>query len=184
MVTTSTVAGKHYWGPSGHSVKNPKWTDELIEELKIHLLNGLSATQIAKKLGFSSRNAIVGKLYRLKLPDAQKPAIPHINGLKAYNAEARIKTKAQPKAQKPHRYRERLDDGPPLQPVQNVMLGSPADDLIIPCEERCTLLTLTQHTCRWPIEYPGKTGYFFCGAWSDMSNKQPYCPEHTMRARR
>ena len=43
------------------------WTDERVEMLKKLWADGLSASQIAAKLGGVSRNAVIGKVHRLGL---------------------------------------------------------------------------------------------------------------------
>ncbi len=43
------------------------WTDERVELLKKLWNEGLSASQIAAQLGGVSRNAVIGKVHRLKL---------------------------------------------------------------------------------------------------------------------
>ena len=43
------------------------WTDERVEQLKKLWTEGLSASQIAAQLGGVSRNAVIGKVHRLKL---------------------------------------------------------------------------------------------------------------------
>jgi GcrA cell cycle regulator len=48
---------------------------------------------------------------------------------------------------------------------------------------RCSLLDLTNETCRWPIGDPGETGFYFCGTPSaDLAAGQPYCPCHMREA--
>ena len=44
------------------------WTDDRVEELKMLWDRGLSASECAKVLGGLSRNAVIGKVNRLKLP--------------------------------------------------------------------------------------------------------------------
>ncbi|TIT88095.1 MAG: GcrA cell cycle regulator, partial [Mesorhizobium sp.] len=43
------------------------WTDERVELLRKLWSEGLSASQIAAQLGGVSRNAVIGKVHRLKL---------------------------------------------------------------------------------------------------------------------
>src|SRR5690242_2116432 len=51
------------------------WTDERVELLKKLWLEGLSASQIAGVLGEGvTRNAVIGKVHRLKLTGRAKPA--------------------------------------------------------------------------------------------------------------
>lgn len=49
----------------------PYWTDERVEELKLLWADGYSASQISKKLGNVSRNAVIGKVHRLGLPSKE-----------------------------------------------------------------------------------------------------------------
>ena len=51
------------------------WTDERLARLKALRDDGLSAAKIAAKLGGITRNAVIGKLYRLSRRD-QKPKPP------------------------------------------------------------------------------------------------------------
>ena len=51
------------------------WTEERVELLKKLWLEGLSASQIAGVLGEGvTRNAVIGKVHRLKLTGRAKPA--------------------------------------------------------------------------------------------------------------
>ena len=43
--------------------------------------------------------------------------------------------------------------------------------------QRATVLTLTEHTCKWPIGDPGAEGFHFCGHRS--FNSLPYCEYHS-----
>ena len=43
------------------------WTDERVELLRKLWSEGLSASQIAAQLGSVTRNAVIGKVHRLKL---------------------------------------------------------------------------------------------------------------------
>lgn len=54
------------------------------------------------------------------------------------------------------------------------------DDLMIPAEQRKTLLDLTAHTCRWPVGNPGEPDFFYCGA--EPLAGLPYCAAHYRRS--
>ena len=43
------------------------WTDERVEQLKKLWAEGLSASQIAGRIGGVTRNAVIGKVHRLGL---------------------------------------------------------------------------------------------------------------------
>jgi GcrA cell cycle regulator len=47
----------------------------------------------------------------------------------------------------------------------------------IPEEQRRTILTLTEATCRWPIGDPTGEEFYFCGGASEIG--QPYCEHHS-----
>ena len=50
------------------------WTDDKIEQLKKLWGKGLTASQIAKEIGGGiTRNAVIGKAHRLKLPSRPSP---------------------------------------------------------------------------------------------------------------
>ena len=53
-----------------------QWTEARIEEMRRLWKDGLSAGQIAAELGGTSRNAVLGKLNRLKLLRSRLPASP------------------------------------------------------------------------------------------------------------
>ncbi len=54
------------------------WTDEIVEQLKQHWIDGKSASQIAGLLGNGvTRNAVIGKVHRLGLAGrAKTPSTP------------------------------------------------------------------------------------------------------------
>ena len=53
------------------------WTEERVETLRRLWAEGLSASQIAAQLGGVSRNAVIGKVHRLKLSGrGRNPAAP------------------------------------------------------------------------------------------------------------
>ena len=51
------------------------WTDERVDLLKQLWSEGLSASQIADRLGGVSRNAVIGKVHRLKLESRGKTTL-------------------------------------------------------------------------------------------------------------
>jgi GcrA cell cycle regulator len=192
-MTNMPTTSERYWGPSGKSkaLANPKWGKEgLIDELKKLHADGLSAGKIATKLGFSSRNAVIGKLHRLGIVKSRsigqrayinKPSLSQgekiAKGLQDFATAKRINT------QKKHKLRVKLpeDEAPPIAPEISNTLGA-AFDAAIPLEERRTLLELTSFTCRWPIGSPTEKDFYFCGGQTDLVHV--YCRHHTMRATR
>ena len=59
------------------------WTDERIDELKTMWEKGMTASQIAEKLGGVSRNAVIGKAHRLGLQSRPSPVKPNEPDAKA-----------------------------------------------------------------------------------------------------
>jgi GcrA cell cycle regulator len=53
------------------------WTDERIDTLKTMWEKGMTASQIAEKLGGVSRNAVIGKAHRLGLQSRPSPVKPN-----------------------------------------------------------------------------------------------------------
>ena len=171
-----------YWVTSGSKVKNPEWTPELIEKVKADIAEGLSGGTIADKHGFATRNAIIGKMNRLGIRAKPKPR----NDLRTKAIESKLSEKTHEgrngqgvvqSVQARHRYREPLaEEAPQLTPT--------VSDLETPLHQRCTLLELTNTTCRWPIGDPASSNFFFCGGAADLSNKHAYCTVHTEQAQR
>jgi GcrA cell cycle regulator len=144
---------------------NPTWTLERVELLKSHFAAGLSCREIADEIGVS-RNAVIGKLSRLKLPrensaDASPRPAPR-------DTAKRTSPRSVPRLQ--HRMLAKLyaEQGPAAEePIHN---------------EGCSLLELSELRCRWPISTPGLADFCFCG--NTPLEGLPYCAGHTRLAYR
>ena len=70
--------------------------------------------------------------------------------------------------------------------LRNLYLGDtepyvpPAEELVIPLNERKYIQTLTEGCCRWPIGDPQQADFHFCG--KDKVPGLPYCEVHARRA--
>ena len=148
------------------------WTDERVELLKRLWSEGLSASQIAGRLGSVTRNAVIGKVHRL--------------GLSGRATTSRMKT---------HRPRTRMANAKrPVKPrfaqsgnpaVRALYMDTeayvpPAEEIEIPLAERKTIQTLTDCSCRWPIGDPQLADFHFCGR--NKVPLLPYCEVHARRA--
>lgn len=147
------------------------WTDERVEMLKKLWAEGLSASQIAGKLGNVTRNAVIGKVHRLGLSGRMKTA-------RTTPARPRRQPR-QPSAPR----RPTVVGNTALKPqVDAVAEPTPRprtaviEELVIPPSERLTILQLTESTCKWPIGDPGESEFHFCGRSSDPA--KPYCEHH------
>lgn len=149
------------------------WNDERVELLKKLWAEGLSASQIAGRIGSVTRNAVIGKVHRL--------------GLSGRATTTRMKS---------HRPRVRptVNKRPPAKPrftnVGNTALRAlyqdaepyiaPVEELVIPLAERKSIQTLEEASCRWPIGDPQEAEFHFCG--KTKVTGLPYCEFHARRA--
>jgi GcrA cell cycle regulator len=147
------------------------WNDERVELLKKLWADGLSASQIAGRLGGVTRNAVIGKVHRL--------------GLSGRATTSRMKS---------HRPRARSQSARRLMKPRFASIGNPAfrsllaeepytppaEELVIPLAERKSIQTLTEISCRWPIGDPQLPDFHFCGR--SKVTGLPYCDFHARRA--
>lgn len=152
------------------------WTDERVESLKKLWAEGLSASQIAVRLGEVSRNAVIGKVHRLGL--AGRATTSRVKTVRPRKAIARTKRPRSLRfaAMGPGGMRDGFAH-PALQPVEQMRQY---EELVIPLEQRKTIQTLTQTSCRWPIGDPQHEDFHFCGR--DRFSGMPYCEHHARRA--
>jgi len=149
------------------------WTDERVELLKKLWGEGLSASQIAGRLGSVTRNAVIGKVHRL--------------GLSGRATTSRMKS---------HRPRPRMAASKRMAKTRFATTGNPAfralyqaeqeafvpqvEEVVIPLKERKTIQTLVECSCRWPIGDPQAADFHFCG--KNKVPGLPYCEFHARRA--
>lgn len=149
------------------------WNDERVDLLKLRWSEGHSAKVIAIEIGGGvTRNAVLGKIDRLKLSKRRKRAsddqplnprkttVRKNYGKRGYSAWSTIPDEFEP---------------------EPVVIDDTADT-DIPRRQRCTLMQLTNSTCRWPVGEIGEPDFFFCGA-KPMADS-PYCASHCARAYR
>lgn len=165
--------------------QNPGWTTERIEDLRAYCGEGLSASQIAHKLGFATRNAVIGKIHRLGLIKGhQSPPLRQRapgSGIKPQNVCPQVIEKAHYTRKR----RLRISLVETTAPTQPLYIQSSEYDQGIPHQKHrpdcCrNLLQLGNHTCHWPVGDPQKPDFFFCGAWTN----EIYCRHHAARAYR
>jgi GcrA cell cycle regulator len=149
------------------------WNDERVELLKKLWADGLSASQIAGRLGGVTRNAVIGKVHRLGLSGRATTS-----RMKSHRPRARAQSAK--RLMKP-RF---ANIGNPA--LRNLYLAdtepytSPAEELDIPVNERKYIQTLTEISCRWPIGDPQHAEFHFCG--KTKITGLPYCEFHARRA--
>jgi len=145
------------------------WTEDRVETLKKLWTDGLSASQIARKMGGVTRNAVIGKVHRLGLSGRASPARV---------STARVSTgtsRARPSTPSLSGGRSQYSDSS-ISDLKEEVVPEP----ILSAEERASVLHLTEHTCKWPIGDPGTTEFHFCGARAKSGS--PYCTTHAAQA--
>jgi GcrA cell cycle regulator len=137
------------------------WTDEKVEQLKVLYAEGLSASQIAVRIGCETRNMVVGKIDRLGLRRdmSRRPSRPS-------RTRARRKTTQRVFVPKPAPV-------PPKPKVSPMVLSEKPEG--IPATA-CTIADLGYQTCRWPCWGPNDENRLYCGAVSHLD--LPYCERH------
>lgn len=168
------------------------WTDERVDVLKKLWMEGLSASQIAGELGQGvTRNAVIGKVHRLKLSGRAKPATSAARARPA-NRPSRRGRVSSPSTSNMGTMRRRSVSAAPVtmgatalkqsEAVDAELYVAPAQvqEIFIPVGERIGLLGLNEETCKWPIGDPLNTDFHFCGQ-NSLENK-PYCEFHSRRA--
>ncbi|MDE1570911.1 GcrA family cell cycle regulator [Aquabacter sp. P-9] len=158
------------------------WNDERVELLKKLWSEGLSASQIASELGGITRNAVIGKVHRLGLSGRTKSVAAPARPRKATRPEA--PTPQQRPAAAPQRPATHGNTALAQMPEEDFEPApAPAPvvaDNVVTMSQRCTIMNLTEATCRWPIGEPGTDGFYFCGGRSVTG--LPYCATHARLA--
>ncbi|MDB5537331.1 MAG: GcrA cell cycle regulator [Devosia sp.] len=171
------------------------WTDERVETLKKLWMEGLSASQIAGQLGEGvTRNAVIGKVHRLKLSARAKPT----------NSAPRARPAARPAPRRVaspastignamagmNKARASMSSRPQTMgatalasnpEIEAQLYVAPASqEIFIPEDKRLSLLQLTEDTCKWPIGDPLNKDFYFCGGHAQDTS--PYCEFHARKA--
>jgi GcrA cell cycle regulator len=150
------------------------WTEERVAELKKLWSEGHSASQIAKRLGSVTRNAVIGKVHRLGLSGRSTPSRP----------VKRPPRLARPKPQSASRpsvaVRATNAPAPALREPSAVQRPSETMAAVepkrLPNGDMVTVLTVKDSMCKWPIGDPADSSFGFCGQASCTGS--PYCADH------
>lgn len=155
---------------------NLGWTDKRVARLRELWTDGHSASAIASDLGGISRNAVIGKARRLKLP-------PHVNTSRGREESlvARIKRKrvntnivnrsitCRPVAAATLPRKDPMPL-PEISPDDVALITGPIIDVVT---------ALTSKTCHWPIGDPKTPSFGYCGCATVEG--QEYCAGHLLR---
>ena len=134
------------------------WTTEKVDKLRELWGKGSTANEIASIIGGVTRNAVIGKAYRLNLAER---SIPKNNNFKQVSQH-------QENATQPERKTRRSK-------FKSLLL-----DKNFEAENPKSLEELHDEVCRWPIGHPDEPNFYFCGRKSmkDFS----YCKLHVLYA--
>ena len=135
------------------------WTEEKVAKLKELWGSGKTANQIAEIIGGVSRNAVIGKSFRLNLSAKIKTRTAVSNQNFENNSDNKNnKIKRGPRSKFKSLIIEK--DFEPENPKQ--------------------LEELDENSCKWPIGHPNEKSFYFCGRSSlkDFS----YCKLHLLYA--
>lgn len=148
------------------------WTDERVDLLKRLWSEGLSASQIAGRLGSVTRNAVIGKVHRLGLSGRATTS-----RMKSHRPRTRLAN-----VKRPVKPRFAQVGNPAVRAlyVDAETYVAPAEEIEIPVAERKTIQTLGECSCRWPIGDPQSAEFHFCGR--PKVPLLPYCEVHARRA--
>lgn len=189
-----------------------EWTEERVELLKKLWADGLSATEIEKRLGGVTRNAVLGKINRLGLSNTRKKALtppparsskpaasasptvrPLVFGNAALKAEPRPRLAAPEQGAEvipfPVKAEPETEEAPPqpraeaYQAKPDVLGPGAPDDLVSDFLGGRAVMALTNQTCRWPIGEPRSETFRFCLAeGANFAADRPYCSAHARLA--
>ncbi len=135
------------------------WTDTRVERLKAFWADGLSASEIAGRLGEVTRNAVIGKVHRLGLA-----------GRKTTSRKP-LPRRTSPRRNRPGRVERRLPPAPFMRPAALPPAPPPpVAALMLPLRQ------LRDDQCRWPVGDPREAGFGFCGC--QKAPGVPYCAHH------
>lgn len=148
------------------------WTEERVAELKKLWAEGHSASQIAKRLGSVTRNAVIGKVHRLGLSGRATPSRPvkRPPRLARPKPQQQMPRQAQPRGSNALAVREATPPAPLTEAETNI------EPRRLPNGDMVTVLTMKDTMCKWPIGDPADTTFGFCGHAS--ADGSPYCAEH------
>lgn len=137
------------------------WTDEMVEGLRQMWDEGLTANEIAKRLGVS-KNSIVGKVHRLCL-----------------------KARPSPIKRKDVVEETVVDNVQEVVPETEVVVEKTIEVTVKKNKKsekngNIKLVELDSHTCRWPLGDPRDDDFCFCGKKIRLG--QTYCDEHSTLA--
>lgn len=157
------------------------WTDERIADLKKLWADGHSASVIAGMLKGVTRNAVISKIHRLKLPDRATVS----RARSAPTAEQKRVMKAKAARTIAEKAKETGAKWSPWTPGVRLKVSpwvDPDPSYVPPAGQVVTFDDLESHHCKWPIGDPRDEAFRLCGGKRVIG--APYCVHHVAIASR
>ena len=168
------------------------WTEDRVKMLLQLREEGKTSSQIAEALGDTTRNAVIGKIFRLGLakPAKKNPAQDAVedqrpqrgNSLEKKTGETGTAEGASPKSSNAEAAGEPSSESDFVRSVEDAshVVGMDETMTLVKRAERdakkLSLLELTERTCKWPVGDPSTDDFWFCGLPSKTG--KPYCEAH------
>lgn len=140
------------------------WNTERVEELKLYVAEGLSFSQIARKIGCGSRNSALCKFNRLREKD---PTLQHphsnLHDKNKYGVPKQVRV-----------YRRPV----PREKALAVILKDQADIIPLCLEDgsAVTIENISSMMCHFPIGDPYEESFRLCGQTQQKGSM--YCADH------
>lgn len=157
------------------------WPDEAVATLRRLWADGKSCSQIAAEIGVT-RNAIIGKVHRLKLPGRSKDTFKAAQARRAKVAAAGVKA-SRPKGNR-NAHNPKVASilarakMPALRAPTLKRAPVPEDDIGNDVTHLVGIMDLKAHQCRW-IEGDPLAVHGYCGEKTKADSS--YCPKHYAR---
>jgi GcrA cell cycle regulator len=158
---------------------NVPWCEERVALLRRLWTDGLTAAQIAARLGGVTRQAVLGKVDRLGLEPRKPPTARERNVTRRRQAaNPRPSLAAVTGGRTAFRFASpgrKFNADPPRSAV---LPGLPP----APTSEPIDIAALTSKSCHWPIDPADGHGWRFCGAEvGARDSRRRYCDHHHFR---
>src|SRR5580704_7023704 len=152
------------------------WTEQKIQMLKEMWGHGYSASEIAKRLGGLTRNAVIGKAHRLKLSSRPSPIKRDEEGRAGMPPDVITPIVRTSKKRAMMRQLPPVALPSTIKPVKENL--SALDSL--KRTEGIAVTKAGERHCRWPIGDPRSPDFRFCGC--SAYEGLPYCIDHARMA--
>ncbi len=156
------------------------WTDEIVEQLKQHWIDGKSASQIAGLLGNGvTRNAVIGKVHRLGLAGRAKTPSSSASRPRRVAPQPAHRVAPHLGASAPRMVRGATALAIAPEALAEIESQEEFESVVVPMSLKVTIIELKESMCRWPLGDPASSEFRYCGS---PSTSGPYCAYHARLA--